>query len=392
MYKILTTLSLSLMTLMLGAQQDTIKLRQPSFEQRPQAGVKGESAIRGWFDCGILFFENESPPDIHPVNFWGNTKQANDGDTYLGMVVRDNDSYESVSQKLRSKMIADDCYEFSVYLSKSERYLSPSRALKSDKKVNYTSPTVLRIWGGFGHCDQRELLGETVPVDHSEWKRYDFKFKPKTDISSITIEAFYKVPVMIPYNGHILVDNLSPIVRIDCEPPAEVAVKKQAKRPPHKRKKKKQVDKPKIEEADEIAPEEQAAVAPQPKILLDLERDKIKEGQTIEISNLYFKADTSSINESSYDVLDEVYSFLKEYIDVSVEIGGHTNGTPPHPYCDKLSKERAKAVAQYLVRKGIPANRLKYKGYGKRKPIANNLTKEGRIKNQRVEIKILKIG
>jgi len=87
-----------------------------------------------------------------------------------------------------------------------------------------------------------------------------------------------------------------------------------------------------------------------------------------------------------------VYSFLKEYIDVSVEIGGHTNGTPPHKYCDKLSKERAKAVAQYLVRKGIPANRLKYKGYGKRKPIANNLTKEGRIKNQRVEIKILKIG
>jgi len=57
-----------------------------------------------------------------------------------------------------------------------------------------------------------------------------------------------------------------------------------------------------------------------------------------------------------------------------------------------LSTDRAKIVAEYLVDKGIPAERLTYKGYGKRKSIASNLTKEGRKKNQRVEIKILTIG
>ena len=60
--------------------------------------------------------------------------------------------------------------------------------------------------------------------------------------------------------------------------------------------------------------------------------------------------------------------------------------------CDKLSNDRAKVVAEYLTDKGIPDERLTYKGYGKRRSIASNLTKEGRKKNQRVEIKILSIG
>lgn len=390
MDKLILLLLLSLTATVTTGQQDTIKIRKPSFEQKPHAGAQGGPGIRGWYDCGIVFFPTQSPPDIHPVNFWGNTKQAHQGDTYLGMVVRNDDSYESVSQKLASKMIAGDCYSFSVYLSKSERYLSGS-PLTGQDLVNYTEPVVFRIWGGFGYCDQRQLLGETVPVDHTEWKRYDFKFKPTSDISSITIEAFYKVPVVVPYSGHVLVDDLSPIVRVDCEPKAEVAKNETPKRPPHKRRIKKE---PKQEEkpAEQAAVVEQAAVKPKEKILTALNRDEIREGQTIEITNLYFEADTSSINENSYEVLDEVYSFLKEYIDVTVEIGGHTNSTPKHAYCDKLSKERAKAVAQYLVRKGIPPNRLKYKGYGKRKPIANNRTVEGRKKNQRVEIKILTIG
>ena len=107
---------------------------------------------------------------------------------------------------------------------------------------------------------------------------------------------------------------------------------------------------------------------------------------------MYFEADTFAFNEDSYEVLDEVYEFLKSNSDITIEIGGHTNGTPSHHYCDELSTNRAKAVAHYLIKKGISAEKLKFKGYGKRKSIASNLTPEGRKKNQRVEIKILKIG
>ena len=81
--------------------------------------------------------------------------------------------------------------------------------------------------------------------------------------------------------------------------------------------------------------------------------------------------------------------FLDTNEDIVIEIGGHTNGLPEHDYCDRLSTARAQSVAQYLYEKGIPVDRIGYKGYGKRKPVATNSTVDGRRKNQRVEIKIV---
>ena len=87
--------------------------------------------------------------------------------------------------------------------------------------------------------------------------------------------------------------------------------------------------------------------------------------------------------------MDEIVSFLKENTNITIEVGGHTNNIPTDDYCDKLSSNRAKAVADYLISHGLIAERVLYKGYGKRNPIATNNTLEGRKKNQRVEIKIL---
>jgi outer membrane protein OmpA-like peptidoglycan-associated protein len=131
------------------------------------------------------------------------------------------------------------------------------------------------------------------------------------------------------------------------------------------------------------------SIAKKQRILVELDRKKIKKDQIIRINQLYFKADSSSIEEKSFAVLNEIYEFLAGNPDVVVEIGGHTNGIPTHEYCDKLSTARAKAVADYLVNKGIMSNRLQYRGYGKRIPIESNQTVMGRQKNQRVEIKIL---
>jgi outer membrane protein OmpA-like peptidoglycan-associated protein len=90
--------------------------------------------------------------------------------------------------------------------------------------------------------------------------------------------------------------------------------------------------------------------------------------------------------------LEEIYLFLKQNQNVTLEIGGHTNGLPSHDYCDRLSSARAKAVRDYLISKGINETRLTFKGYGKRRRIATDATVEGRTKNQRVEIKILSVG
>ena len=128
-----------------------------------------------------------------------------------------------------------------------------------------------------------------------------------------------------------------------------------------------------------------------PKILPDLDIAKIKVGQTLQINKLYFQADSSALSDDSFDVLEEVYEFMDENDKVFIEIGGHTNNQPPDDYCDRLSTSRAKTVANYLYSKGILEERISFKGYGKRNPIASNDSVVGRKRNQRVEIKILKL-
>lgn len=114
-------------------------------------------------------------------------------------------------------------------------------------------------------------------------------------------------------------------------------------------------------------------------------------GQKFRLSNLYFKADSAQISKNAALSLSDLYGFLVKNPKITIEIGGHTNGLPNHEYCDKLSANRAKSVAQYLVQKGITAQRIATKGYGKQQPIATNETEQGRQRNQRVEVKILKI-
>jgi outer membrane protein OmpA-like peptidoglycan-associated protein len=190
-------------------------------------------------------------------------------------------------------------------------------------------------------------------------------------------------------------DNISPITRIAC-PGEELAANEPElepeTRPQPKPKDVRPVQQPEDAKVAVIEPEEIIVRKKEKKITTELNSDKITMGQTIQINKLYFQADTSSINEDSYAALDEVYDFLNENPNVRIEVGGHTNGIPEDEYCDKLSNARAQAVAAYLIRKGISPSRLEYKGYGKRKPIASNNTKEGRRRNQRVEIKILNVN
>lgn len=127
------------------------------------------------------------------------------------------------------------------------------------------------------------------------------------------------------------------------------------------------------------------------KVLKSLDINTLELGQTIRLDKLYFEADSSTIQPSSFAVLEEIYEFLDTHDKVIIEIGGHTNSLPEDAYCDKLSTDRARNIAEYLYSKGIPQSQIAYKGYGKRQPIATNQTVDGRRKNQRVEIKIVSL-
>ena len=118
----------------------------------------------------------------------------------------------------------------------------------------------------------------------------------------------------------------------------------------------------------------------------------ISQGQIIPLKQVYFEADSIHLSQQSIPSLQDLKVFLQDYPTISIEIGGHTNDIPKDDFCLKLSTNRAKTVANYLINQGIAQRRVQYKGYGRTKPIASNESKEGRRKNQRVEVKILSIG
>jgi outer membrane protein OmpA-like peptidoglycan-associated protein len=118
---------------------------------------------------------------------------------------------------------------------------------------------------------------------------------------------------------------------------------------------------------------------------------KLESGQTIRMRLLNFDTDSYVLKEDALPMLDELYDFMMENGSAAIEIGGHTNNQPTDAFADELSTNRAKAVADYLMEKGIDPKRVIYKGYGKRYPLVPNTSAEGRRTNQRVEIKILKV-
>lgn len=112
-------------------------------------------------------------------------------------------------------------------------------------------------------------------------------------------------------------------------------------------------------------------------------------GTVVTLKNVFFDFDKAELKPESYVELDKLVDYLRTN-NIRIEIGGHTDDQGTDEYNDRLSESRAKSVYDYLVSKGIPAARLQYKGYGKRVPVADNSTEEGRATNRRTEFKIIR--
>jgi flagellar motor protein MotB len=115
----------------------------------------------------------------------------------------------------------------------------------------------------------------------------------------------------------------------------------------------------------------------------------VKVGEKMQLSNVFFEVDSWKLKKESMAELDNLVSLLTDNKDVVVEIDGHTDSTGSAEYNLTLSEKRALSVVNYLISKGISANRLKYKGFGNSAPIGDNLTVEGRQLNRRTEAKII---
>lgn len=117
-------------------------------------------------------------------------------------------------------------------------------------------------------------------------------------------------------------------------------------------------------------------------------KEEVKKRIDVAAKNIFFATGSYKLLAKSNKSLDDVVKLLNEDTNLKLDVEGHTDNTGKADKNLTLSENRAKAVYDYFVKKGISAERLKSAGYGQEQPVADNKTAAGRAKNRRVELKL----
>ncbi len=166
-----------------------VTLTNPSFEDEPADATMP----MGWLKCA-----KGTTPDILP-GYWGVYEEAQEGDTYLGLITRGDGSAESIGQRLPSKLAKDACYRFSLDLAMSDNYSGYGNAIK------------LRVWIGNKKCKKDQMIFESEFIENLDWETQLIEFNTTLEARYIILEAYYK-DGSFSHKGNILIDNISPIV------------------------------------------------------------------------------------------------------------------------------------------------------------------------------------
>lgn len=99
-----------------------------------------------------------------------------------------------------------------------------------------------------------------------------------------------------------------------------------------------------------------------------------------------FQYDSDKLTPESRQILDGVARTLTANPQQALQVGGHASAEGTGTYNQDLSERRARAVRDYLVKQGVDAELLSFRGYGESRPLTTNATEPGRILNRRVEL------
>ena len=299
--------------------------------------------------------------------------------TGLGMVgiyTSKTDYREYIQTELKSELIKDETYRLSFWVSLSE-YSSGSVAslgglftqdiLMEDTREILTNKTTKKHDNGVSQSISTYLRPQVVNsyenplIDVENWLKIEGEFKAEGGEKFLTIGNFFPAQqsniIDLEYLTYLLpgayyyIDDIE-LVCLTCR------------------------DK-------EI----------QGDIIITKTKDEIEYevGQIIILENIFFEFDKSTLLPQSFVELKNLLDLLAKYPNMRIELSGHTDYMGKDKYNQRLSESRAKAVFDYLLLMGIESKRIKYKGFGAKKPIADNKTDEGRAKNRRVEFKIISL-
>jgi Carbohydrate binding domain len=194
MIKLMSFFSAScLLFCLLGAGDAPILFENPSFEGR----VGADLIPQKWSS-----FNPGSTPDTQPGAWNVTAPTPKDGETFVGLIAREDGTVEDIAQRLPQKLEKGRCYIFSIWLAHAQHY------------SGFTMPLRLKVRGGTDFQTAQTLCTSGL-IDGKEWQKVSFQFTASEDIQYLIFEADYAPGTLFKYKGNILLDHLSPIFRCD---------------------------------------------------------------------------------------------------------------------------------------------------------------------------------
>ena len=209
--KVIVLISVWFTAVGLHAQQEL--LQNPSFEGEPLMGGGGFSVgdlVDDWMDWNQFLFPQQSPPDVHAARsgYWGVITVPQDGQTFIGLVVRDSRTWEGIGQKLREPLQPGHRYLLSVYVCRDLRYESPS-ADDINTKKSFAAAAVLRISASAYRGRKEVFLWQSDPVQNDQWERLEVMLEPDQAFKYLVLSAYYDPARGSYYNGNLMLDHAS---------------------------------------------------------------------------------------------------------------------------------------------------------------------------------------
>ena len=341
---------------------------------QPTAGSADYYNVCGSRDCGV------------PKNKLG-TQDAHLGNGYCGIYCSKTDYREYLQTQLKEPLLAGEMYRVSFYVSLSEysagavatigalftsdRVGDTVRSVLMNKEIRQIAPGVSQTVASYF---EPQVVNDydRVLVDTKSWMMISGVFTAKGGEQYMTIGNFYPASqsnvVDLDYLTYLLpgayyyIDDVS-LVCLGCK---DTHTLPDTAEPTY---------------TMNVASPVEASTIPGDADL--------QVGSTFVLHNIFFDYDKAVLLQQSYHELQQLLAILRDHPTMKIEVRGHTDGHGSVDYNQRLSENRAKAVVDYLVSKGIEPKRLQYKGFGKSQPIDTNTTEEGRARNRRVEFKIL---
>jgi len=189
-------------------------ITNPSFEGKSQIGNVFEPHILpGWEDCGAIQFSQNTPFDVHGVrtNFWGVTRAPSHGSTFIGLVTREDGSYESVMQKPKEKLVHSSLYYLQFDIALDNNYESRTITHRHSAQ-SFTAKVNVELWLGDQACEGEQLIYRSDESEFLSWQTHKLVFRPEKSYDYLIIKATH---LDSPANGHILLDNFQYLQRID---------------------------------------------------------------------------------------------------------------------------------------------------------------------------------